>query len=362
MACNLAWAWLLLTAVLLGLATPGPVRASPSASDDTVEVRYLRERWLDTTRQRHVNVRIALPATPAEAPMPVLLFSSPQGFRWGGHQEQYVPLTREMVRRGVVMVTVSHVDADEPLNAAERFADVYPGVLTGSRNDPSVDRYEDMRFVLAELERRQAQGAAAQPRLDLDRIAVAGHSSGTLTALHVAGMPVRDRQGQVQARPRDPRIRAIVLYSLPLEYRGPSREDLREVGAVAGLHVAGSQDHPQYRNTAYRYLNRAPQHWMVAEGGHNIGASGSEPLVLEVTGAFIDVYLNGRQAQRSRLDAEALGRFGSALQQLRSKPAQRFKALDQRDFVAWARDTLPGGRWLHELGIRQGLQREEPRP
>ncbi|MFN9448595.1 MAG: alpha/beta hydrolase family protein [Rubrivivax sp.] len=355
------WVWLTAWPVLLlGVVSAACAQGLPAP--DTPQPSFQRERWLDTARQRHVMLRIAWPAAAVDAGVsawPVLLMSSPQGFRWSGHTDHYVELSREMVRRGVVMVTVSHVDADEPMTGQERFADVYPGVLTGSLNDPSVDRFEDLRFVLRELERLAAQPAPGRPRLDLQRVAVAGHSSGTLTALQMAGMPVRDRHGKVHTRHHDPRIKAFVVYSWPLEYRGPLRDDLAEVGAVAGLHVAGSQDMPAYRNTAYRYVNGAPQHWLVVEGGHNVGARGSDALVLEATGSFIDVYLKGLQGSQQRLGVDALGRFGDALKQYRSKGPQRVKSPDQRDFVAWARETLPGGRWLHDQGIRFQRQREE---
>jgi hypothetical protein len=358
----LRWSSCLLCAVFGLLLTDGCAWAFKLRPQGGPEVRYIREIWLDPARQRHVNVRIALPpkdlAQQRRDAMPLLLFSAPQGFRWGGYADNYEELSQEMLRRGVVTVTVSHYDIDEPMGANERFADVYPGVQTGARNDAAVDRYEDWLFVLDRLKTLNQGKAGDWPPLNLDRLAVGGHSSGTLTALHLAGMPVRDRKGQVFATHRDPRIKAFVIYSYPLEYQGPSRADLKEVGAVAGLHVAGSNDHPQYRNTAYRYINGAPQHWLVAEGSHNVGATGSEELILEVTGSFIDVYLNDKAAQRSRLSFDALESFRPALKQFTSKPAQPFKSPDQRDFVAWARDVLPGGRWLHERAIGHYRGRE----
>lgn len=319
------------------------------------EERYVREVWLDPARQRHVNVRIALPPVAAarqrREPMPVLLFSAPQGFRWGGLADHYEDLSQEMLRRGVVTVTVAHYDIDEPMTVGERFADIYPGILTGTRADPAVDRFEDARFVLERLAALNARRAEDWPVLDLDRLAVAGHSSGTLTALHLAGMPVRDKTGQVVAARRDPRVKAFVLYSYPLEYRGPSRQDLQQVGPVAGLHVAGSNDHPQYRQSSYRAIHRAPQVWLVAEGEHNIGSTGSERLVLGVTGDFLEAHLFGRPALLGRLTPQALGSFGPALKQITHKPASWLPAPDHRDWVAWLRDVLPGGRWLHDRAI-----------
>lgn len=319
------------------------------------EARFVREIWLDPARQRHVNVRIALPTKDAlqhkKDAMPVLLFSAPQGYRWGGYADNYEDLSQEMLKRGVVTVTVSHYDIDEPMGPNERFADVYPGVRTGTRNDPAVDRYEDWQFVLNELNTLNQRKTKDWPVLNLDRLAVGGHSSGTLTALHLAGMPVRDRDGRVVASHRDPRIKAFVVYSYPLEYRGPSRDDLKQVGAVAGLHVAGSEDHPEYRNTAYRYIGSAPQHWLVAQGDHNVGATGSVDLILEVTGTFIDAYLNDKPEQRNRLSLAAFESFRPELKQFVSKPAGAFKSPDQRDFAAWARDALPWGRWVHDRAI-----------
>ena len=319
------------------------------------EERYIREVWLDPVRQRHVNVRIALPTRQTlkqrAGPMPVLLFSAPQGFRWGGLADHYEDLSQDLLRRGIVTVTVAHYDLEEPLSPNERFADVYPGIQTGTRRDAAVDRYEDMIFVLERLQTQNQRRADDWPVLDLDRLAVSGHSSGTLTALHLSGLPVRDRTGKVFATHRDPRIKAFVLYSYPLAYRGPSREDLKQVGVVAGLHVAGSNDHPQYRQSSYRSIHRAPQYWLVAEGWHNIGSVGSEKLVLEVTGSFLDVHLLGKADQRGRLTADALAPFGPSLKQFSSKGATWLQPPDQRDFVDWARDTLPGARWLHDLAI-----------
>ncbi|MBL8327633.1 MAG: hypothetical protein JNJ71_02205 [Rubrivivax sp.] len=356
--------WLLAIA-LLWLAA-GPAWAIKQRVIREPEVRYVREVWLDAARQRHVNVRIGLPTREAarlrSGPMPVMLFSAPQGFRWGGYADHYEDLSQEMLRRGVVMVMMSHYDIEEPMSANERFADVYPGILTGARNDPAVDRYEDALFVLAQLQARHAARADDWPALDLSRLAVSGHSSGTLTALHLAGMPVRERSGRIFAAHRDPRIKAFVLYSFPLEYRGPRREDLQQVGPVAGLHVAGSTDHPRYRHTAYRWIHRAPQHWLVAEGGHNIGSTGSEALVLETTGRFIDVHLNGSQALEQQLSFDALSAFAPGLRQFTRKPALRFKPWDQRDFTAWARETLPGGRWLHSWAMANPRKTEAPAP
>lgn len=318
----------------------------------TAEPLFLREIWFDETRQRHVNVKLAFPKSPSEQAMPVLLFSAPQGWRWGGQRDSYEYLADEMVNNGVAMVIMSHYDITETQGTPEKFADIYPGILTGSVNDPAVDRYEDGQFVLRELARGNGQALPRWPKLDLQTIAVGGHSAGVLTALHLCGLPVRDQQDQIYIAKPDPRIKAFMIFGYPMEYRGPRREDLKQVRGVAGLHVVGSQDQPTYHNTSYRYIGGAPQYWLVAEGTHDVGDRGSRELVREVTSRFARAYLFDDATARNLL---RLGKFEDTkgdLQQYRVKLVERRWHVDQRDFVAWARNVLPWGRWLHNFSVR----------
>ncbi len=320
--------------------------AAPLSAEEPVN---LREIWLDDARQRHVNVRISLP-TAGDPPFPVVLFSSPQGFRWGGYVDHYNDIAEELAGRGIAMVLVSHYDLDEPLSEGETFQDVYPGIRTGSRNDASVDRHDDVRFVLDSLARFDG--------LDTGTIGVAGHSSGVLTALHACGMPVRDREGEIFSAGRDDAIRAFAIFGYPLEYTAPPRADLAKIQGLPGLHVVGDEDHPEYRHTSYRYIGGAPQYWMVARGDHNVGARGSETLVRQATGAFFAAYLRDDPEALAELDRDALQNEERDLVEWGTKPADRGKRLDHRDFVAWLRDALPWGRWLHDRSIAYHRSRE----
>ncbi len=182
--------------------------------------------------------------------------------------------------------------------------------------------------------------------------------------MHMSGLPVRDRDGKVFTVHRDPRIKAFVVYSYPFEYSAPGRADVKQVGAVAGLHVAGTEDHPDYRNSAFRYVEGAPQYWLVAKGDHSVGLFGSEALILQVTGDFIDTYLNGKAAARGRLSLETLRSHRPALKQFLEKPPSAWPRLDQRDFAAWARESLPWGKTLHTRAIayQRNTERTKDRP
>lgn len=145
-----------------------------TASLVAAEPLFLREIWLDEARQRHVNVKLAFPKSPSDQAMPVLLFSAPQGWRWGGQRDSYEYLADEMVNSGVAMVIMSHYDITETAGTPEKFEDVYPGILAGSRHDPAVDRYEDGQFVMRELARLNGQGLSGWPKLDIETMAVGG--------------------------------------------------------------------------------------------------------------------------------------------------------------------------------------------
>ncbi len=206
-----------------------------------------------------------------------------------------------------------------------------------------------MLFILRELERINAEQRPDWPALDTSTVAVGGHSSGTLTALGLCGLPVRDAQGQVYAQAHDPRVAAFVLFGYPLAYSGPSPRDLKQVGAAAGLHIVGAEDHPMYRHVSFRHIRKAPQYWMVAKGGHSLGAAGSEALVQRVLGTFIRAYVLRDPQARQRLSGDTY--WGHAdLVQFKRRLAPDW-IWDQRDAVAWLRRHLPWGKWLHDRSI-----------
>lgn len=333
-----------------------------AAAASADEPYHLREVWLDAARQRHVNVRISFAAPrhqdPAQRPQAVFLFSSPDGYRWGGYHDHYEYLAEELARRGIVMVTLSHFDVHEPLEPHETFAQVYPGILTGRRDDPPVDRYDDMRFVLRELARIDAERRGDWPVLDTSRVGVGGHSSGVLTALHLCGMPVRDRHGQVHADQRLPEVKAFVIMGYPLEYSGPERRDLKRVHGVPGLHLVGSDDAPAYRQTSYRYITGAPQFWMVVTGNHDVGALGPFPLLQEAIGGFLGSYLLDDGRTRTDFGQKPWQASTKDLHAFERQPEQWWRRVDRSDVVAWLRDTLPWGTWLHDWSLRYHRSRK----
>src|SRR5690606_9792402 len=87
------------------------------------------------------------------------------------------------------------------------------GVLDEGTSDPDnlVNRPLDTRFVIDQLAKRSALAAMA----DADRIAVAGHSFGSYTAMAIAGMRVNipDEHAGAKQTLRDERVKAIIAMS-----------------------------------------------------------------------------------------------------------------------------------------------------
>ncbi len=136
-----------------------------------------------------------------------------------------------------------------------------------------------------------------------------------------------------------------------MEYTGPKRHDLKQVQGIAGLHIAGSQDHPEYRQTSFRYIGGAPQYWLVAAGTHDLGATGPYELLRQVIGQFVSAYVLNDASARKSLTLGALQNSVSGLHQFRTKLVDRWWDVHQRDFVAWVREVLPWGKWLHDASV-----------
>jgi predicted dienelactone hydrolase len=128
--------------------------------------------------------------------------------------------------------------------------------------------------------------ADASARLDVSRIAVAGHSYGANTAMLVAGATVaREVDGQWRdLNFRDPRIKAAVLLSAPpFHGEGDLRAILSRV-TIPTLHVTGTEDviripgyrsDPDDRIAVFEAMPQGPQaapKWLAvfAGGTHSI--------------------------------------------------------------------------------------------
>jgi predicted dienelactone hydrolase len=128
--------------------------------------------WLDAKRDRPVPVDLLLPSKPGVSPL--VLFS--HGFASNRRDLDY--LAEHLASHGYAVALVEHIGSN-----SERFQ----GLLTGLASPPlareAIDRPLDLSFVLDQLTR----DASLARHLNLEAVAVLGHSYGGYTALASAG-------------------------------------------------------------------------------------------------------------------------------------------------------------------------------
>jgi len=162
------------------LAALGLTAATPAAALGLGAEESPLQDWHDTARNRTVPVRLRLPRSPA--PSPVVLIS--HGL--GGSRDGLAYLGEALAEAGFVAVHLQHPGSDIELwrGAADpRVA--FAAALLDVRN--AAARLQDIPFALDELARRNGAPGLLRGRLDLGRIAIAGHSFGAWTVGHVLG-------------------------------------------------------------------------------------------------------------------------------------------------------------------------------
>lgn len=196
----------LLGLVLLagGAASADPYYAAPGA----FTVRQIDETWTDDARQREIPLRIRLPESRDR--VPVIVFShglggSRDGGReWGEH----------WASRGFAVVHVQHPGSDEALWKDKPAGERFSGLRSGANLQQFLARIADIKFVVADLGRRQSAGDPLATRLDLDRLGMSGHSFGAVTTLFLGGQrPAPGIADRLAAGLPESRFTAFLAFS-----------------------------------------------------------------------------------------------------------------------------------------------------
>lgn len=185
---------------LASLGLPAARAQTPGVFDDT---------WADPVRGRELPLRIRFPAPDTPVPAPgraVVLFS--HGL--GGTRAGGAVWGEAWAAAGFVVVHLQHPGSDlEGLRA---------GLRRAASPQQLLDRLEDVRFVLDEIDRRRRSGEAAWATTRAGSVGLSGHSFGAHTTLGMAG----------QAWPGwppvdEPRLAAFVTMSPALPRAGDAR-------------------------------------------------------------------------------------------------------------------------------------------
>lgn len=247
---------------------------------------------------RDVPLRVVFPATPG--PHPVVVFS--HGARC--YPERYAGITDTWAAHGYVVILPDHLDS--PNNPVPPRPDQL-GQLLGSR----IAELEAIIDALPDLAAR----AGVPGGIDLDRVAVGGHSFGSMIAMAKAGLLMKGADGAPVSY-RNARVRAAVVMS------GVGQmDDVMAPGAFSGLdlpviatggtldegNVGGPTVYPwEWRLGAYDLAPPGAKYRVVLErGDHYLGGlicrpdRGGPPdpdgvrLDAGLTLAFLDAHVRG---------------------------------------------------------------------
>jgi len=149
----------------------------------------------DPVQDREVALRILYPD--GEGPFPLVVFSSGMFC----YPQMYDRITAHWVSHGYVVVLPNHLDSPN-------LGKIKPEYLARLMSS----RIRDMSFVLDDLDEIET-GLELNGRIDRDRVAVAGHSFGSMISMVKSGLTLKAGEYIYPGEPADTRFQAAVVMS-----------------------------------------------------------------------------------------------------------------------------------------------------
>lgn len=285
------------------------------------------EDWHDTERERTVPVRVYLPEVKEEgAAHPVVILS--HGL--GGTRDALSYLARRWASHGYICITLQHPGTDDSVWRDEEPRDRMRAMRRAARQwRPALERARDVPFALDTLEAlNETEDSPLFGRIDIEHVAIAGHSFGAWTCMAMAGQGMGSNS---RTTLRDDRVRVAIALSSPVP-RNPRHYEpaFADIG-IPVLHITGTMDtspvndttaeqrRVPYDHTPGRADGGAAQYLIIFEGGDHMVLGGPQyhggrdPLdrMREAAGVDIsrDPLVHGliQQAATAFLDAWLLG-------------------------------------------------------
>ena len=276
-------------------------------------VKY--DDWTDSTRNRTVPVKIYLPKS-GTAPYPVVIFS--HGL--GGSREAAPYLGQYLSDHGYVCVHIQHEGSDRGVinEGVSKGADsVLPTLQAAANGKNLILRAKDVSFIIDELQRRNTSDPILKGRLDLSKLAIAGHSFGAGTALAVSGQSYA-----FASRPlADDRIKAAIYLSAPAHASKRAPDSIYGGIKIPGLLMTGTEDSspiggttPAERRLPFDGITAPHQYLINFTGGDHMIFGGTrfkrpndemfQTIISKASLEFLDAYLKGNKSAQEWLDGK----------------------------------------------------------
>jgi dienelactone hydrolase len=272
------------------VVAPHPVSlGNPSRTFSVFESSVV---WHDAKRNRDVPVKCYVPGG-LDAP-PVVIFS--HGI--GEDRDSYAWLGRALAQRGYVAIHVTHFGTDKSV-LKQGYLKLYRATKEKSN---WLNRPLDVSFLIDQL----AAHAEGAPKVDLDRIAVAGHSAGAFTVMALAGFTFNE--GSLA----DHRVRTGVAMSMP-KMNGIVPGHGYDSLAVPILNMTGTCDssliyrtRPRDRRVPFDSTTARNQYLITFEGvNHDTFSNdedGNHEMIAAITASWLDAFLRGEASSREWFD------------------------------------------------------------
>ncbi len=254
------------TSLALGLLGP----KAWSADAQTLPAAR-EERWVDAARSREIPVLLRWPTG---KPLGVMVYS--HGL--GGKKEGGDFWGSSWAAAGLVVVHLQHPGSD-----AAALKGGFTALRAASTAEQLIARIQDVRFAIAEINRRRASGADLWASVPTDKMAVGGHSFGARSTMMGAGW---QRKGYGNA---DPQPRAFVAMSPALgkgvnleqgraELATVTRPFLICTGSLDG-EVIGNGETPESRRMMYDALPQGKKALLWLEGADHFTFAGNSKRI-----------------------------------------------------------------------------------
>jgi dienelactone hydrolase len=284
----------------------------PPSSEEKLHVLIVKGVLHDDARNRDVPYKLYFP-TGVDEKVPVIIWS--HGL--GGSRDGAGFIARFVASHGYVVLNIQHAGTDSSLWEGKPG---HPWDNIRKANIPrqaSLDRFADVPFVLDHLNDIAAAHAEAGAVMDMDVIAMSGHSFGSLTTQVMAGQLFpRDGKGDL-ASMKEARFRAGILYSpVPIPHLTDADPAvLYGPIALPLFHMTGTDDASPVEKFGFAERlavfenSKAERHLLVLKDGDHMVYNGSrgqleenpkrrvhEDIIKVASVVYWDAYLKGDRA------------------------------------------------------------------